>query len=315
VNKKVVAWVEEYFYSPTFFQKIISFLLLPFTAIYCCIVVFKRFSCKPKDFNIPVISVGNLTVGGSGKTPFVIEIAKEFEKVFIILRGYKRKKEGTFFVSKDGKILSDVQKSGDEAILIAKSLKNASVLVTDDRAYGINIAKKNGAKVVILDDAFHRCDIKKFDILIDNNIKNSFCLPSGPYREPKSFKKYASLVVKEGRDFIREVKILNPTKNMVFVTAIANPKRVDRFLPKNIKKIYFEDHHFFTKDEVDSILKKYKPTSILTTTKDEVKLREFGLNLSTLDLRLKIDKNIIKKIKKYVREFYEEKDSNSSNPA
>lgn len=314
MKREIVKWIEGYFYDPSIFQRTVSIFLLPITAIYCSVVLIKRFLCKPKDFNIPIVSVGNLTVGGSGKTPFIIEIAKRYEDAFVILRGYKRDQKGTFFVSKKGTLLVDVKKSGDEAMLIAKSLPKASVVVCEDRIEAINLAKKNGAKIIFLDDAFHRCEIKKFDILIKNRVKNSFCIPSGPYREPKSFEKYANLVVEEGKDFKREVVILNPTKNMVLVTAIANPKRLDRYLPKGIKKIYFEDHHAFTKKEIEDIIKKYNPTSLLVTKKDEVKLENFDIRLSILDLRLKIDEKVFEKIEDFRRE-YEKKDSNCSNPS
>ncbi len=314
MKSKIVEWIEGYFYNPSLFQKVISILLLPLTAIYCIVVITKRLLCKPKKFGLPIISVGNLTVGGSGKTPLIIEIAKRFDKVFVILRGYKRESEGLILVSKNGKILVEVSKSGDEAMLIASSLPKASVIVSEDRVRAINRAKELGAKVIFLDDAFHRCDIEKFDILIKEK-KNSFCLPSGPYREPKSFEKYANLVVKEDIDFKREAKILNPTSNMVLVTAIANPKRLDKFLPKNIKKIYFEDHHRFAKEEIEEIVKKYNATSLLVTRKDEVKLKDFGFKLSILDLKLEIDEKVFKKIENYVRKFDEKEDSDSSNPS
>ncbi|WP_281950972.1 tetraacyldisaccharide 4'-kinase [Nitrosophilus kaiyonis] len=307
------SWIEGYFYNPSILQRAVSILFLPLTAIYCTVVITKRVLCKSKDFDIPIISIGNLTVGGSGKTPFLIEVAKRYEDVFVILRGYKRESKDIIIVSKNGEILTDVKKSGDEAMLIAKSLPKASVIVSKDRIKAIRLAKENKAKVIFLDDAFHRCEIKKFDILIKRNLKNSFCLPSGPYREPKSFEKYADLVVEEGKDFKRVVNILNPTKNMLLVTAIANPKRLDKYIPKNIKKIYFEDHHFFTKEEIKEIINKFHPTSLLVTQKDAVKLENFNLNLSILDLKLKIDRNILKKIDKYIKDYYAKENTDSSN--
>lgn len=309
MKKSFILWIEGYLFYPSFFQKVLSFLLLPLTLIYCSIVIFKRAVCKKEDFELPIISVGNLIVGGSGKTPFIIELAKRYENVCVILRGYKRKSSKMLIVSKKGKILTDVKKSGDEAMLIASSLPNGSVIVSKDRKEAIKKAKDLGAKVIFLDDAFHKCDIKKLDILIKSIDKNRFCLPSGPYREPYFFEKFAQIKVIEGKDFKRVVEILNPTSKMVLVTAIANPKRLDKYLPKDIKRYYFEDHHFFTKKELEEILKKEKATSLLVTLKDEVKLKDFGFKLSILKLEIKIDDKIIKKVDRYIKEFYEKKDS------
>lgn len=304
-------WVEGYFYEPSFTQKLLSFFLMPFTFLYCFIVIVKRYFCKTEDFKIPIISVGNLIVGGSGKTPFIIKIANRYENTAIILRGYNRDRDGLLVVSQNGKILENVQNSGDEAMLIAKKVPKATVIVSKDRVEAIKKAKELGAKVIFLDDAFHRCEIKKFDILIDVEFKNRFCLPSGPYREPKSFKKYADIIVKEGRDFKRVVKIKNPTSNMVLVTAIARPKRLEKYIDKNIKKYYFEDHHHFSKKEIEDIIKKEGATSILVTGKDEVKLSNFGFNLSIVELDLEIDDKVYEKIDEFIKDFYEKEDSNS----
>ena len=313
MKRYLAKWVESYFYEPSIFQKFLSFFLIPFTFIYCAVVILKRVFCKKRDFKIPVISVGNLIVGGSGKTPLVIKLANRFDGVAIILRGYNREKDGLLVVSQNGKILVDVNSSGDEAMLIAKKAPKATVLVSKDRIKAIKKAKELNAKVVFLDDAFHRCNIKKFDILIDVETKNRFCLPSGPYREPFWFKRYANLVVKEGVDFKREVKIKNPTKNMVLVSAIARAKRLEKYVDKSIKKYFFEDHHRFTKKEIEEIIKKEKATSILVTQKDEVKLSDFGFNLSIMELDLDIDEKIYEKIDKYLRKCNEKEDSNSSD--
>lgn len=312
MKKEIAKWVEDYFYNPTLSKRAISLVLVPFALIYCLVVILKRYFCKQKDFKIPIVSVGNLIAGGSGKTPLIINLANRYSDVAVILRGYNRAKDGLLVVSQNGKILEDVESSGDEAMLIAKKASKATVLVSKDRAKAIKKAKELGAKVILLDDAFHRCEIKKFDILIDIDSKNRFCLPSGPYREPKSFKKYADLIVKEGRDFKRVTKIKNPTSNMVLVTAIARPGRLEKYINKKIKKYFFEDHHYFTKEEIEKILKKEGATSILVTEKDEVKLSNFGFNLSILELDLKIDEKIYEKIDRFIKGYNEKKDSNCS---
>jgi tetraacyldisaccharide 4'-kinase len=112
-------FIENYlFYPKNILQKLLSFFLLPFTLLYCIIVYFK-FPKKYKDKQIPIISIGNIIVGGSGKTPFTIALANKLENVAVVLRGYGRKSKGCIVVSKNGEILENVKVSGDEAQEIA----------------------------------------------------------------------------------------------------------------------------------------------------------------------------------------------------
>ena len=289
MNQKTLLWVEEYLFDPNLLQKILSFSLLPLTLLYCIVVVTKRFFAKPKDFGIDIISIGNLIVGGSGKTPFTIAYAKDKKNIAIILRGYGRESHGLYIVSDGKKILTETKISGDEAMLIATSLPNAIVIVSEDRVEAILKAKELNAKKIILDDGFSKSNIKKFDILLKpkNEPKNRFCLPSGGYREPYFFYKKANLVLQEDIDFKRVVTIKNQTSKMILVTAISKPKRLNEFLPKNvIEKIYFPDHYYFKKKELEELMQKYEADSILTTQKDEIKMREFNLNLSIMELEL-----------------------------
>ncbi len=298
-------WVEEYlFYPKKLSQKILSFLLLPFMAVYCIVVISKRVFSTPKNFGLPVVSIGNLTVGGNGKTPFTLALLKDKKNVAVVLRGYKRKSSDLLEVDAD----TPVYTCGDEALLYAKSLPHSLVIVSKDRAKAIEYAKEKGVKAVFLDDAFHKSDIKKFDILLkpSNEPTNSFCLPSGAYREPKNLYKKADLVVVEDRGFKREVFIKNPTYKMVLVTAIAKPGRLDKYLPKDgsvIAKEYFKDHHFFTKEELQAIIQKYDASSLLVTTKDKVKIENFGLKLSIMELEVKIERKIVQKIDDFIDNF------------
>ncbi len=216
------------------------------------------------------------------------------------MRGYGRSSKGLVKVSERGRVLVDVLASGDEAMLLAKGLKNGSVYVSEDRKRGIEKAKQEGAKVIFLDDAYHHC-IMKYDILIDVETPNGFCLPSGPYRLPRLFLKQADMVVKEGRDFKRKVFIKNPTQQMVLLTAIANPSRLDLYLPKGIKKYTFEDHHTFTKAELQAIWEKERPTSFLVTSKDLVKLERFNFPLSLLELKIELDPKVVEAVQDYVQ--------------
>jgi tetraacyldisaccharide 4'-kinase len=258
---------------------------------------------KPIDYHIPIISVGNLTVGGSGKTPICIAIAKNMTKPAIVLRGYGRSSKGLVLVSRFGEILCDVKTSGDEAMLYAEELKNALVIVSEDRVLGIQKAKYLGAQVVILDDGFGKVNIKKFDILIRPIPKpaNNFCIPSGAYRESISNYKNTDIVLEENTNFTKNVTILHKTEKMILITAIANPSRLDKFLPPSvIAKKTFPDHYMYTKSELAELLHSSGADSILTTTKDAVKMENFNLPLSILKLDISLCGNVIKKIESYI---------------
>ncbi len=287
MKKAFVFWVEEYFYNPKSLQKLLSFLLLPLSWLYCFVMYLRYKLSKPQDFGVSIVSIGNLTVGGSGKTPLVTALAQKYKKPAIILRGYGRASKGMIVVKERGVVTCNVQQSGDEAMIYAKKLSQATVIVSEDRKIALQKAKELGCKIVFLDDAYSKHDIKKLDILIDVQTKNNACLPSGPYRE-RLYKTKEAVVVKEGIDFVREVHVNNPTSRMSLVTAIARPQRLDKYLPTVVAKNYFEDHHSFTKAELQEILLADGATSLLVTLKDYVKIEDFGLPLSLLDLEVKI---------------------------
>ncbi|MDD2653152.1 MAG: tetraacyldisaccharide 4'-kinase [Sulfurimonas sp.] len=306
MKKKLIFWVEEYFYNPNFFQKIVSFLLLPLSLFYC-FVMFLRFKSKrAEDFGIAVVGVGNLTVGGSGKTPLVTALALRYEDAAVVLRGYGRESKGLFAVSDRGKILCDVAISGDEAMIYARKLPNAVVIVSEDRKDGIKRAKEMGAKIIFLDDAYSKHDIKKLDFIIEVVSKNSFCLPSGPFRE-RLWSTKEVVTLKEGVDFKRVVTLQNKSDKMSLLTAIARPQRLDAYLPEVVSKNYFEDHHVFLEEEALEILQRDSSDTILVTYKDFVKLEQFGLPLSLLDLDVQVREDIFKIIDDY-RGKYAKKD-------
>lgn len=241
---------------------------------------------------IPIISIGNLTVGGNGKTPFGIALAKDYKDIAIILRGYGRKSEGLLVVCDKGRMKCDVMASGDEAMLYAKALKNATVIVSEDRTEAIKMAKKLDAQMILLDDGFSQAHISKVDILLRPNPepKNSFCLPSGPYRAPRFLYNNVDLVISEGADFERFVEVQNPTEKMLLVTAISKPSRLDKYLPENvIAKVTFPDHYMYSENEIEALFREYRATSILTTQKDAVKMAGFDIPLSILKLDVTIN--------------------------
>ncbi|WP_457746188.1 tetraacyldisaccharide 4'-kinase [Sulfurimonas sp.] len=293
MKSSLVFWVEEYFYNPNIFQKIISLTLLPLSWLYCVVVWLKYKLAKAEDFGIKIISIGNLSVGGSGKTPLVTALASKEKNPAIILRGYGRDSKGLVLVKTKNKILCDVRTSGDEAMIYAKKLPHAVVIVSENRKKAIVKAKELGCDIIFLDDAYSKHSIKKDDIIIDIESKNSFCLPSGPYRE-RLWNTKEVKVLKENQDFFREVTLINATDRMSLVTAIARPQRLDMYLPKGvIAKHYFEDHHAYTKEELKMFLEEDNATSLLVTFKDYVKIESFGLPLSLLDLEVKVKEKII----------------------
>jgi len=158
-----------------------------------------------------VISIGNITVGGSGKTPFTVYLAKVLQEenlsVAVVSRGYKGKnRKNAMLVSDYKKILIDSPLySGDEPFLIAKLLNGVPVAVSKKRKHGIDIiADTIGLPdVILLDDAFSHKSVKKdFDIvLIDGsyNISNERLLPFGHLREPvENLKRSDFIFVKDG---------------------------------------------------------------------------------------------------------------------
>ena len=298
MKKKLIFWVEEYFYNPNPLQRLLSFLLLPLSWIYCFVMYLRFKSKKTEDFDIDIISIGNLSVGGSGKTPLVSALALRYENAAVVLRGYGRESSGLYVVSDGTKILCDVSISGDEAMIYAHKLPLAIVIVSKDRKEGIKRAKEMGAKILFLDDAYSKHDIKKLDIIIDVKSKNSFCLPSGPFRE-RLWSGKEAVVVKEEREFKRVVELKNKSDKMSLVTAIARPQRLDKYLPDVVSKNYFEDHHTFVRDEVLEILQRDGSESILVTYKDFVKLEQFDLPLSLLDMHVEVNEKIFNIIDNY----------------
>ena len=262
--------------------------------------MFLRFKLKKaEDFGVKIVSVGNLNVGGSGKTPLVSALALKYENVAVILRGYGRNSQGLHIVKDKNEILCDVNISGDEAMIYAHKLPNAIVIVSEDRKIAIHKAKEMGAKLIFLDDAYSKHDIKKLDFLIDVKTPNNSCLPAGPFRERLWSDKEAA-VLKDGVDFKRVVELKDKTKKMSLVTAIARPSRLDEYLPDVVSKNYFPDHYTFSKKELEEILKRDNSNSLLVTYKDYVKVESFGLPLSLLDLHVEVEKSLFEEIDKYI---------------
>jgi len=299
------AFFEKMFFAPRWYHYPLIVLLLPLSIIYGVIMSLRRMVISPKEFGIPIISVGNLIVGGSGKTPFAIALASRLDGVVIISRGYGRKSKGLIEVSAEGKILADVTQSGDEPMLMAQSLPKASVIVSEDRAMAIELAKAKGAKCILLDDGFNRVEIEKFDIVLEpEHIKNYFPFPSGAFREFWFNTKYADIVAKEGEAFHRDVVFENLQPAMVLVTAISNPHRLDAYLPEGVvHKVYLEDHAYFEEEKLKILLSDYGAQSLLVTEKDAVKMQDFKLPISEMKLKLQIQEAIFTQVDEYIKGY------------
>ncbi|MGL2652072.1 tetraacyldisaccharide 4'-kinase [Helicobacter pylori] len=298
-------FLERYFYDPTLLQKGLIFALYPFSLIYQFIATIKRKTAKKHDFKIPIISIGNLIAGGSGKTPFILEIAPRYQEVAVVSRGYQRDSKGLVVVSVKGNILVPQKTAGDEAYLLALNLKQASVIVSEKRELGVLKALELGSKIVFLDDGF-RFNFNQFNALLKPKVPPyyPFCLPSGLYRESVNSYKEAHLVITEDKDYQRITSIAHPTKRMLLVTAIANPSRLDAFLPKEVvKKLYFRDHAPFDLELLEKEFYQNNATSLLVTSKDRVKLQDCKLPLSVLDLKLEICPKVLEEIDRYILSY------------
>ncbi len=296
---------EAIWFDTKWYHYFLIVLFLPLSFLWTIFMVIRRFLAIRKNFEIPIVSIGNLQVGGTGKTPFIIELASKYERSYIISRGYGRQSKGLVQVSKNGKMLVDVQTCGDEAFLIAQSIKNSNVIVSENRQEAIEFAKANGAKVIFLDDGFNQVNIEKFEILLSpNKITNYLPIPSGPFRELIFYEKKADIAARENIDFKRVVTFENLTPCMVLVTAIANPQRLDRFLPAGVvKKYYFDDHSYFKEEELKELLTRNGATSLLVTQKDAVKMDGFKLPISKMQLKLEIKQSIVDKVDKYIKGY------------
>lgn len=312
----VIRFFEMLFFAPRWYHYPFIVLFSPFSLVYGIIMSIRRSLMKKKKFDIPIVSVGNLVVGGSGKTPFVIALASRYNHAAVISRGYGRQSKGLIGISKEGRIAADVHQSGDEAMVIAESLPECSVIVSEDRHKAIDFAISQGAKLIILDDGFNRVDIEKFEILLEPpHMPNVLPFPAGPLREFYWNRKYADIIATEEQHFTRHVYVENPTSRMVLVTAISNPKRLEPFLPKSgiVERVYFKDHAYFQEAALQKILKEFKGTSLLCTTKDKVKMRGFKLPISEMKLKLEIKDHIFESVDAYIKKEQEKQTAKIKN--
>ena len=173
------------------------FLFIPLAALYAVITILRNF-CYDYGFfktlkaSIPVISVGNITAGGSGKTPLTIFLAKEAKlhgfKPGILSRGYGRNSKGLQIVHDGNEMKNTVENSGDEPFLMASLLKDVPVVVSENRVNGADKLNQDyGVNLIILDDGFqHRKIYRDIDIVLINASEKSnayYMIPFGQLRE------------------------------------------------------------------------------------------------------------------------------------
>ncbi|MBZ7986733.1 tetraacyldisaccharide 4'-kinase [Campylobacter canadensis] len=306
-----MSFLDRYFFKPSFFQKILIFMLLPFSFLYMILSILNSSLKKRISFDIAIISVGNLSVGGSGKTPFTKALSDFLypiykDDIFIILRGYKRKSKGVLLVKYKKEILASYLQSSDEALEHAYFTK-ANVIVANKREDAIKKAISLGAKCVILDDAFSKFHIKKFDILLNakERAKYNFTLPSGQYRLPLYFQKRANLNLYENKDYFRTSFVKEDDfSDYVFISAIAKPFRLEKYAKKAKAYYYFSDHYYFSKSKLEDLLAKHKAKGFVLCKKDYVKIKEFNFNTILIDEKLELSLNVKKEILKYIKSFY-----------
>lgn len=253
---------------------------------------------RSTSFDIPVICVGNLVVGGAGKSPtteYLVQLLAG-RKIAILSRGYGRKTKG-FILADD---FATAETIGDEPMQFYHKFPNITVAVCEDRVKGVNILKDNH-DVVLLDDAYqHRRIHPGFSILLfeyQKLLRPQFLLPSGNLREPFSgYKRAEAVLITKGPIDLAANKRLACIKNfdkkfnvtfsyitygrlkylytglehyeaitqdtsIFLLTGIANPLPLITHLnqySKNIHHHNYPDHHKFSKNNVEKLIRAFE---------------------------------------------------------
>ena len=294
------------FKKPKFWDKnkqtIFSLVLFPLSLIVYFVTKLKRFK-KGVKFKFPIICVGNIYLGGTGKTPISIEIFKILnsmnKKTVFIKKFYPYINDEINILNKIGPVISEKSR-----IKSLKSLDNSS------------------HEVALLDDGFQDTKfLKDLSIICFNEtnwIGNGNIIPSGPLRESLYALKYADCIMVKGKkDQKKEIQLLNYNKKLLFFyfdynieidnsirekkvvafAGIGNPKSFFELLTKKnlnvIRKISFPDHHKFTDNDLDKIINLSNENNaiILTTEKDYERLdHKYKSLIYHTKLNVKIEK-------------------------
>jgi len=307
------------FFKPNFWDKnqisFFSILLFPLTLLINFLVLLKSLTTKKNKFSIPIICIGNLYLGGTGKTPLSIE-------VFKILKNLKK---DPVFIRK--KYISHQ----DEVNLQEQFGK---VFQSTKRVNAISNAVLSNANIVIMDDGFQDFSINKnLSILCFNEklwIGNGFTIPSGPLRENLSSLQRANCVMINGNKNINiEKEILKRnSKIKIFYTkynaeninmfkgkkitafaGIGNPESFFQLLKYNkiniVKEIKFPDHYTYSDKELENLCSNSKNnnTLLLTTEKDYFRInKKYKNNINCLKISVEIEnkEQFINEIRKII---------------
>ena len=198
----------------------------------------QRLSGRSRRVKARVVSVGNLAVGGAGKTPVTIALARRLiaqgRRVAVLSRGYGRVGNQPLVVSDGHKILVSASQGGDEPMVLARALPGVPVLVGPDRAVIAEMAiERFGAEVIVLDDGFQHLRLARdLDIvLVDatNPFGNGHVMPRGPLRESKSAMRHADLawITKvEGADADEVARLASELEAMTGRAPVCSATRV-----------------------------------------------------------------------------------------
>ena len=273
---------------------------------------YERHPQSRRSLDRPVISVGNLSVGGSGKTPIVAALARMLldmgQRPAILSRGYARRRatDGVVVVSDGNRVLEPVENSGDEPQMLARALPGVPVLVCADRHLAGRLAEKQfDATVMLLDDGFQHLALgRNVDVLVvPASDLDDAVLPSGRLREPLDAASSADCVLVPGSledvsrvaatfDRMPVFRVTNHFGSLqgldasapsgtrvVAVAGIARPERFFTTLREQgfeiVRELRFPDHHWFSSDDLDrirTIAKEASADLVVTTEKDAVRV-------------------------------------------
>ena len=317
--------------KPKLKYHLLSYILLPISFLWFGFSKLKQIIEVPTQHEIPIICVGNITVGGNGKTPTAIKIRSLLEEIgyrpHIISRGYKSRLKGPHLVDPTTDSFLDV---GDEALMMSLY---GPTWIARNRSLGVKSAVNSGADVIILDDGFQNNSIKKdFSILVIETsvgFGNGFLIPAGPLREHLSTGlAKANIIITIGEQlnqaqfeknhlFIKKIptfrgtlvpKIKNPNlkKKAVFAFAgIAHPKKFKTTLEsleaKVIKFVAYPNHRPFKIKNLKNLITEAEENHaiVITTEKDLMRIpKHLHQKIHALKIKLELqDQNLlIKKI-------------------
>ena len=308
------------FYKPKFWDRrdhisLFSILLLPFSLIAIVKNYYENNKIKKNFYDLKTICVGNIYIGGTGKTPLVINLASHFKKKF-----------KTYIIKKN--YISHL----DEIRLLDSKHK---IIFEKTRELSITKAENEKAEMLIFDDGLQEKKINyDLKIVCFNSLKldgNGLIIPAGPLREKlDSIKNYDVVLIngdsnKETKNFINKIKKINPNikiftgkyvpknysklkkKKFIIFSGIGNPHTFSDTL-KNLKiKFYgyekFPDHYDYKESDLQKLrhLAKIKNCELLTTEKDYFRLKKsFRKNINYLKIELSVEQK--KQFYKYLNE-------------